>query len=171
MSDDSRQKGPKDEAPASLDEARAARELAEAMDGRAEARPDEEALATAARIAAARTPELSPEARARIGDELFGPSAARKRPVRWGWAVAASVLLAVGTATFVGSGALERAAAPAPAPVRTPPATLEPGEAGRELHRRAEILVAEMMPQPTAAERAQAIADRARARLEQEAAP
>ncbi|MGC4121813.1 MAG: hypothetical protein QM765_45995 [Myxococcales bacterium] len=162
MSDDSRQDGPKDEAPASLDEARAARELAEAMDGKAGAKPDEQAFETAALIASARRPELPEESRARIADDLFGPPAAAKRPARWGWAVAATVLVAVGGATLVGG--LGRKAAPAPSMV------VASGE-GREFHRKAELLIAEMMPQPTAADRAQAIADRARARLKQEAAP
>ncbi|HEY3451134.1 MAG TPA: hypothetical protein VGK67_32550 [Myxococcales bacterium] len=172
MSDDSRRGGPKDEAPAGLDEARAARDLAEAMDGKGgAAKPDEEALATAAQIAAARKPDLSADAKARVADDLFGPAVAKQKPSRrWGLAVAASVLVAVGGATFVG-GMSKKAAAPDVTHCPNSVADNMERKYGENFHRKAELLIAEMMPQPIAADRAQAIAERARARLQQEAAP
>lgn len=166
VSDDSRHDG-KDEAPAELAEAKAARELAEAMEGKSGARPDEEALAAAVAASAARKLELTDDAKARIADDLFGPAVAQTKPSHWrGLAIAASVLVVAGGLFTVGGGAMMAKRAPEAAA----PVTVDSPES-RDFHRKAEVLIAEMMPQPTAAERAQAIAERARARLKREAAP
>ncbi|MBI5544504.1 MAG: hypothetical protein HY901_11480 [Deltaproteobacteria bacterium] len=142
---------------ADLEEARQARALAEAMEGSgADAPPDQELL-VAAQISAVREPgQLSDAARDRIGDELFGVSGARARVrlPRWPIAAAAGLVLAGGLAAIVA--------------VELP--RLGDGRERVAFHRQAELLVAELMPRPTAAERAQAIADAAAARL-REGAP
>lgn len=145
-------KDPRDEAPVELEEARRARELAEAMDGRGDAAPEE--LADAARIAAARAPELSGRARDRIAGELFAPAATRRRQ-RWPWAVAAAAAIAVG-ALAVLQGRL---------PTRVEPRERSP------FHDQAQVLVADLMPQPTPALRARAIGRAAAGRIQRGVAP
>jgi hypothetical protein len=129
------------ESAADLEEARQARALAEALDGRGEARGAEDELAFAARIAAGREPELSESARQRIGDELFG-AARQRRPARWPLALAASLLVAVSVSLVARDQLALREARRAEA---------------SQTHAAAEALVGALLP-GDAASRAEAIA-------------
>jgi hypothetical protein len=83
--------------PADLDEARQARALAEALEGRGDGGGGE-LLDLAARIASAREPELSAAAKARIEGELFGEERRERPSARWPLALAATLLVGASVA-------------------------------------------------------------------------
>jgi hypothetical protein len=129
--------------PDELAEAREARALADALEGRADSPVPKDALEIAAKIAAARAPELDATARDRLADDLFGALPAIRRPARWPLALAATVLVAVSAALV----ARDRLALQQ---VRR--------DEQAQAHAAAEALVAALLPGDPA-ERAQAIAE------------
>ena len=135
-----------DDEPLSLEEARAARRLAEALEGTFEANSDAD-LRVAARIASTREAALSDASRDRIADELFGerPAVRRAGPARRRFVLA----LAASVAVVIGVGVLSRREA-------------SPEPSARDA---ASNLVAALLPAPTAAQRAELVAREARARL------
>jgi hypothetical protein len=129
------------EEPADLEEARQARELAEALDGKGEG--GGELVGAVSAIAAAREPELSAAAKARLADDIFGEAPRQHWAARWSFALAATVLIGVSVALLANQ--------------RLALVQLRRSEQ-EQSHAAAEALVAALLPGDPAA-RAQAIAE------------
>ena len=142
MSEKDRQ-DPEKETLADLEEARQARALAEALEGKDDpARPLDDLLSAAASVAAGREPGLDPAAQERIAAELFGAQR-RQAPARWPLAAAAALLVAVSsTVVVLEHGSADRARAAERA----------------HTHQAAEALVAALLGGQGPADRAEAIA-------------
>jgi hypothetical protein len=130
------------EQPADLEEARQARALAEALEGKGDG-GDDDLLGVASAIASAREPQLPPAAKARLAGEIFGEAPRQRFAARWPLALAATLLVGVSVALVANQ--------------RLALVQLRRSEQ-EQTHAAAEALVAALLPGDPAA-RAQAIAE------------